>query len=214
MKKLLGIITLAALLASPALADIYLFNTTGDQLTYEVTLPNGDTQKGVVKPTRGYGPEQTSFSNSAPKLHFKVFNEDGSLLAEETATDYRTFIIGDQTGTMKMERASWYQDNGQVHKRVMEFYNATDKPLTFNLIDEKEVRKDLTLQPGERHTYLAKNGFGGSSGFHHLVFSDGQRVENQAQSGYFVVLHYDKRDPGKIVVTPSGWVTAPKGKAD
>ena len=214
MKQILATCLMAGLLSGSALADIYIFNTTNDRFTYEMTLPNGDTKTGEIEAERGYGPAQSDFSSGGQKTHFKVFQEDGSLLAEETATDYRTFIICDKSGTMKMERASWYQDNGQTHKRVIEFFNATDKPLTFDLIDEKEVGKGLTLQPGERQTYEAKNGFNGSSGYHDLKFADGYRSNKEAAAGYFVILHTDTRYPGQIKVTNSGHVTPPRGKSD
>lgn len=136
------------------------------------------------------------------------------MLAEETATDNRTFIIGDQTGQMKMERASWYQDNGQTHQRVIELYNATSQPITFNLIDAVEVRKDLTIQPGERKSFPAKNGMDGGSGAHHLVFPDGHRLDRGASTGSFVVLFKDKNNGDKIGASTCGWVTAPRGKTD
>lgn len=210
--KLFALLFFALLLGS-AQADVYFFNATDERFTYEVTLPNGDTKTGEIKEDRGYGPSQTHFSNSkGDKTPFKVMREDGSLLAEDTGAYSRTFIIAKSASGVKMQRASWYTDNGQSHKRVMTLFNATEKPVEFDLVDQKEMRK-ISIAPGESKTVSSKNGFNGSSGFHDLKFAS-HRLEKAASSGYFVILYNDKRDPGEVQADNSGHVTAPRGVSD
>ena len=201
------------LLLGSAQADVYFFNTTDERLTYEVSLPNGDTKTGEIKEDRGYGPTQASFKNSkGDKTPFKVMGEDGSVLLQDTGAYARTFIIFKSAQGVKVQRASWYLSNGQSHKRMMTLFNATGKAVDFALIDEKEMRQ-ISLQPGESKTVSAKNGFGGSSGFHHLKFAT-HRLDKAASAGYFVILHNDKRDAGEVQAENSGHITAPKGITD
>lgn len=214
MKILKNLVLFSALLLGTAQADVFFFNATDDRFTYEVVLPNGDTQAGEIKESRGYGPSQTSFENSkGDKTKFTVKDETGATVFEDTGAYARCFVIAKGEGGVKFERASWYLDNGQSHKRVMTLFNATDKPLTFDVIDEKEMRKIENLAPGASTTIMAKNGFGGSSGFHHLKFAT-HRLDKAAKAGYFVMLYNDKRDPGEVQADNKGHITAPKGLSD
>lgn len=203
---------LLCLAAGPAGADVYILNTTDERMSYEVTLPNGDTSQGEILEDTGYGPKQTIISTPEGRTTtFKVFSETGESAVEVTAPPHRNYIIGIAGGGLKMEPISWNRDNGQSHKRTMTLYNATGAAQTFDIIDEKEIRKGITLQPGEMQSFPAKNGFSGSSGFHHLRFANGQRIDNAASSGGCMVLHHDKRYAGEVRVSPFGWVTMPKG---
>lgn len=211
VKKTLISLVAVCWLSAPAAADVYFFNTTNDQMTYEVSLPNGDTKKGDIKHNRGYGPAQSHFSNSkGDQTPFKIFNEEGKQIYKGKGAYSRTFLIGQIGGKFKVTPASWYTDNGQKHKRVMALYNGTDKPLTFDIIDEKEVRKGITLKPGERKTVSAKNGFSGSSGFHTFRLADGARLEKAGSVGYLVIFYNDKRYD-TVQASTYGHVTIPRG---
>lgn len=200
------------LLSLSAQADIYIYNTTDERLSYEVTFPNGDTKTGEITENTGYGPNQTTIPGAHGVLTtFKIMSESGGSGVQAKGSYSQIFLLAIVDGSMRLLPVSWSLDNGQSHKREMVIFNATPTAQTFDIIDEKEIRKGVTLEPGTKQLFPAKNGFGGSSGFHHIRFADGQRVENQASAGHFVLLYLDKRDPGKVMVKTYGHLTAPNG---
>lgn len=211
MKKSLLSLLVVLLACSAVHADVYIYNTTDERMTYQVLLPNGDTQDGVISEYTGYYPAQTNISTPEGTVTtFKVVSESGQSAIEVKAPYTRTYLISTKNGALQFRPVSWSLDNGQTHKREMTIFNATGAPQTFDLVDEKEMR-NFTLQPGEEVTVPAKHGFGGSSGFHHLKFPGGHRLDNQISSGYFVILYMDKRSPGKVQAANYGHLTPPRG---
>jgi len=81
--------------------------------------------------------------------------------------------------------------------------------LKADLVDEQKMRS-FNLGPGDEVTVEAKHGFSGSSGFHHLKFPGGHRLDNAVSSGYFVILYNDKRSPGKVQAANYGHLTMPR----
>lgn len=211
MSKSLKILISILFLSLTAQADIYLYNTTDERMTFEVFFPNGDSKTGTVNEDRGYGPEQTTIPGGDGVITtFKLTSESGGSAVEVKAAPYRTYILAISDGGMKVLPVGWSMENGQTHVREMQIFNATGQPQTFDLIDEKEMRKGITIAPGKSQAFPSKNGFSGSSGFHHLKFANGKRVENQARSGDFVLLYNDKRYPGEVRVGCYGHLTAPR----
>jgi hypothetical protein len=210
MKNQLLLLGLAGALALPISADIYIYNTTDERMTYQVVLPNGDTKDGVIGEDRGYGPEQATLTAPDGKLTtFKVMSESGGSNIEFKSPNNRCSIIGNRNGALQMRPVSWCSDNGQNHQRKLTIYNATGAVQTFDLVDEKQMRS-LTIQPGDEVTVEAKNGFSGSSGFHHLKFPGGHRLDNAISSGYFTILYNDSRSPGKVQANNYGHLTMPR----
>lgn len=194
-----------------AWCDVYIYNTVDERMRYEIVQPNGDTKEGTIAEYAGYYPTQTTLSTPEGQVTtFKVYSESGESGIEVKAPYSRCYLIGKKDGSLKFEPVSWSLDNGQTQERAMVLYNATGTAQTFDLIDEKEMRK-LTLGPGEKVKVPATHGFGGSSGFHHLKFADGSRLENQISAGYFVILYLDTRNPGKVQAANYGHLAAPKG---
>ena len=180
-------------------------------MTYSVQLPNGDTKDGVVEEYTGYYPAQTTISTKEGVITtIKVTSESGDSAVELKAPYSRTYLIGKKDGGLQLKPISWSLDNGQVHKRELTIYNATGTTQTFALIDEKEMR-NLTIEPGDQVTVPAKNGFSGSSGFHHLKWPSGYRIDNAVGAGYFTILYNDKRDPGEVQIDEYGHLTIPRG---
>jgi hypothetical protein len=122
----------------------------------------------------------------------------------------RTFVLFKKDGVMQFKPVSWSMDNGQTQKRELTILNATGAPQSFSLIDEKEMRP-LTLAPGDMITVPAKHGFGGSSGFHHLKFANGDRLDNAVSTGTFNILYMDSRSAGKVQVDDYGYLATPNG---
>jgi hypothetical protein len=219
MKRLPKIISVFGLLAAPCYADLVLYNTTSQKMTYELVLPNGDVSRNEINPNTGYGPAQTMIRlDAAPSIRFSVKDEGGKSLGDIKCADNRVFLISDSGGTAKLTKISWYRDNGQAHKRLVQIFNATSEAVNFDLIDSKQVRKDIVLQPGELKQLDAMNGFSGSSGFHHIRFKDSSgaevnRMDSQVQASYFHIIYKDKRNssPKDITVGTYGWLTPPKG---
>lgn len=210
LNRLFSSLLLSATLLTSAAADVYIYNTTDERMTYQVMLPNGDTKDGTIEEYRGYYPAQTTISTPEGRVTtFKVVSESGKTGVEVKAPYSRCFLIGKKNGKLEFRPVSWSMDNGQKHKREMVLYNATEVPQTFDLVDEKQMRK-ITLQPGEETTVEAKHGFSGSSGFHHLKFPDGHRLDNAISSGYFVILYMDSRSPGKVQAANYGHLTQPR----
>lgn len=206
----LRVVLILALMVA-AHADVYIYNTVDERMRYEVVLPNGDTKEGVIKEYGGYYPAQTTIATPQGQITtFKVYSETGNSSVEAKGAYSRVYLIGKKDNALLFEPVSWSLDNGQTQQRAMVLYNATGSPQTFDLIDEKEMRK-ITLAPGEKTTVEAKNGFGGSSGFHHLKFADGHRLDNAISAGYFVILYLDKRSPGKVQAKTFGHLAAPNG---
>lgn len=215
MRRVLWYLALLGGLISTASADIYIYNTTNERMTYQVLLPNGDTKEGVIRESTGYGPVQTTIPAEQGKITtFQVLSESGQSGVKVRAPFSRCYLASLRDGSMRFEAISWSMDNGQTHQRQMTICNVTASPVTFDLVDEKEVRKGLTLPPGGRITVAAPHGFSGSSGFHHLKFPDGHRLDNAISSGYFVLLYEDKRSPGKIQAGNFGHLTPPRGLSD
>lgn len=210
MRRYYITLILLCLLAAPAFASIHIINNSDERLTYAIMLPNGDTKEGEIEENRGYGPSSTVLDESGEITVIRITSESGESTVELKAPKARGYLLDVVNGAMKITPISWYTDNGQSHKRVMKIYNGTGRPQTFDLIDEKEMRKGITLQPGETQEFAAKNGFGGSSGFHTLKFANGQRAESGAQAGYFVMLYNDKRYEGEVRVDGYGWLTPPR----
>ncbi len=211
MKIAFKLLTLLCLLTPSVQADVFVLNTTDESMTYEVTLPNGDTATGEIKPTGGYYPTQTTIAYpDGAVATYKIMSESGESAVQVKSPPNQIMTLAIVNGGMKVLPTSWNVDNGQTHKREMTILNATDQALTFDIIDEKEVRKGNTLAPGESKSYPAKNGFG--MGFQHLRFADGQRLEPGASTGSFNVLYWDKRSPGKIQCDDFGHITPPKGQ--
>ena len=201
---------LSLLVVSAAQADVYIYNTTDERMTYQVLLPNGDTKDGTIEEYRGYYPAQTTISTQDGKpTTFKVMSESGSTGVEVKAPYCRCYLVGKKDGKLVFKPVSWCMDNGQKHKRELTIYNATEAAQTFDLVDEKQMRK-ITLQPGEETTVEAKYGFSGSSGFHHLKFPDGHRLDNAISAGYFCILYMDSRSPGKVQANNFGHLTIPR----
>jgi hypothetical protein len=189
---------------------MYIYNTTDERLTWEVSLPNGDTQSGEVKENVGYGPVQTTIpSPSGVTTTFRIKSESGNSGVEVKGSYSQFFVLAIVDGSMRVIPGGWTLAS-YPEKREIAILNVTGQPQTFDLIDEKEVRKGLTLQPGEKQTYPAKNGFGGSNGTHTLRFSDGKRLENAIGVGDFAIMFLDKRSPGQVQVKAFGNVTRPK----
>lgn len=197
-------------LCSAAQADVYIYNTTDERMTYQVLLPNGDTKEGVIKENTGYYPAQTTISTPEGKVTtFKVFSETGKSGMKVQAPYARSYLIGMKGGKLKFKAISWHRDNGQTQKRQMTIYNATGVSQTFDLVDEKELRK-ITLEPGEEKTVSAKHGFNGASGFHDLKFPGGHRLSKAISSGYYCILYMDKRSPGKVQADNYGHLAMPR----
>lgn len=213
MKNFLTLLFLFTLFGV-AQADITIVNTLNDEMTYEVTLPNGDTKKGTIKPYSGYYPSNNSIpAKDDQQTTFKVFNEAGDLVGEETSPNVRLFVIFEDASGMKMQRVSWYKNNGQKHKRVITLLNATGQDQTFDVIDEKEVR-NMSMKAGEIITFPAKNGKSGSSGFHDVRFPNGTRRDKSIAAGYFCIMYNDKRDTKGPSLDDYGHVTPPRGASD
>lgn len=210
LKKSLALGAFLTLMA-PAQADVYIQNTTDERMTYQVKLPNGDTQDGIIAPYDGYYPVQTSIPGESGKVvSFKIVSESGQSSVEAKGSYSQTFVLFKKDGVMQFKPVSWSMDNGQTHKRAVTILNATGEPQEFSLIDEKEMRP-LKLAPGEMINVPAKNGFGGSSGFHHLKFANGDRLDNAISAGTFNILYLDKRSPGKVQVDDYGYLAVPNG---
>lgn len=213
IKNLLFLLPVLALLG-PAHADVYIYNTTDERMTYQVKLPNGDTKDGVIAENTGYYPAQTNIpSAEGPPANLKIVSESGQSAVEFKAPYCRTYVLYKSGGAMQFKPVSWSMDNGQTQKRELTILNTTGTTQTFDLVDEKEMRS-VTLADGEMKTLPAKHGFGGSSGFHHLKFADGSRLDNAISSGYFCILYMDKRSPGKVQANNYGHLAAPRGYAD
>ena len=210
MKHLLLTTFLLLTITSACLADVYIYNTTDERMSYQVQLPNGDTKDGVVEECTGYYPAQTTISTAEGVItNITIKSESGESAVQLKAPYTRCYLIGKKNGGLSLRPVSWSMDNGQTHKRELTIYNATGTTQTFALIDEKEMR-NLTIEPGDEVTVPAKNGFSGSSGFHHLKWADGHRLDNAISSGYFTILYMDKRSPGKVQAANYGHLTPPR----
>ena len=211
MKHLLLTTFLLLAITSTAVADVYIYNTTDERMSYEVQLPNGDTQQGVIDENTGYYPTTTVISTKEGVIsNITVKSESGDSAVQLKAPYSRCYMIGKKDGGLSLKPVSWSMNNGQTHKRELTIYNATGSTQTFALIDEKEMR-ELTIAPGDQVTVPAKNGFDGSSGFHHLKWADGYRLDRSASAGYFHILYMDKRSPGKVQIDDYGLLTIPRG---
>lgn len=209
--KLSHLLCALLLLSLSAHADIYLYNTTDERMTWEVTLPNGDTKEGVVKEGNQYGPVQTQIpGESGVVTTFRLRSESGESAVEVKGTYSQLIALAIKDGSMRVIPLGWTADDGQLHKREMTILNATGKAQTFDIIDEKEMRKEITLAPGEKASYPTKNAFGGSRGFITIKFADGQRVENEMSDGGAGIMYLDSRNPGKVTIDNLGYVSAPR----
>lgn len=189
-------------------ADVTIINTTDEPMTYQIKLPNGDTKDGEIKAYDGYSPGQTTLITPDGKVTaFKLTSESGNSSVEAKAPYARVFLIGKKDGKLQFRPVSWFMDNGQTHKRQATLYNATEETQSFDLIDEKEMRK-ITLQPGEETTVDAKHCFG--MGFFNLKFGDGTRLDSAVHAGRFNVLYLDKRSPGKVQAKDYGSLAMPR----
>lgn len=196
----------AALL--PIHADVYIYNTIDERMNYKISLPNGDSSDGSIQECQGYGPRQTTLRTERDKVTtLKVFSESGNTSTEVKAPDMRNYLVGKKDGKLQFRAVSWNTDDGQKHRAEVTLYNATGSVQTFDLVDEKQMRR-ITLQPGEETTVEAKNGFDGS--FHHLKFPDGNRLDNAVRSGSYSILYLDSRSPGKVQAGDYGYVTPPR----
>ncbi|MBX3171210.1 MAG: hypothetical protein KF760_27625 [Candidatus Eremiobacteraeota bacterium] len=192
----------------PASADVYIYNTINERLTYQIVLPNGDTQDGVIEPYAGYTPTQATLRTPRDKVTtFKVTSETGNSSLETKSPDGRCYLIAKKDGKLIFRGVSWNTDNGQTQKRAITFFNATEAPQSFGLVDEKEIRQ-VTVQPGEEVTVEAKNGF--HAGNHHLKFSDGSRLDNAVSAGHYAILYMDSRSHGKVQAGNYGWLAVPR----
>lgn len=214
-----AILTLS--LWASAAADIVIYNTVNEAMTYEFVLSNGDTKKGDILPNTGYGPQQSRLEvGDAKRTSFKVFNEEGKPVAQVSSPDERVFVLFQDGDSIKIDRVSWFRDNGQKHRRAFGLLNATEEPLYLDIIDAKTIRKDIVLKPGEKREFEAKNGFDGSSGWHHIRFKDNNgselfRKDRAVGAGYFHVVFKKKGDnPNVFSVKDYGWLTPPRGYKD
>jgi hypothetical protein len=211
MQKLVLTIFLLFAITAVSQADVYIYNTIDERMSYEVQLPNGDTKAGVVEEYKGYYPAQTTISTKEGVVtNIKVTSESGDSSVMLKAPYSRCYLIGKKDGGLQLKPVSWSTDNGQTQKRQLTIYNATGSTQTFALIDEKEMR-NITLEPGDETTVPSKNGFSGSSGFHHLKWPNGHRLDNAISSGYFTMIYLDKRSPGKVQADNYGHLAAPRG---
>jgi hypothetical protein len=210
--KLYHLLAIFVTLALSAQADVYLYNTTNERMTWEVTLPNGDTKEGVVEEYRGYYPVQTTIPGQSDKITvFRLRSESGKSAVEVKGTYSQVIVLAIKDGGMRVLPLGWTLNSDQNHKREMTLLNATGQPQIFDIIDEKEVRKGLTLAAGQHATYPTLNPLGGSKGgFLTIRFADGQRVESVMSDGGVGVMYLDSREPGKVMIKNLGYITPPR----
>lgn len=190
------------ILAAP-LVEIYIYNTTGERLTYTQNLPNGDSKTGEVKERSAYSPgEVTIREENTSAVTCRLGSESGKSAVEIKGTDSQVFVLVLKDGAMSVVSGAWTATNGQSQKREIRFLNATGRPLNFDIIGEKEIGK-ASIQQGHSETYPAK------SGLMSLRFESGQREENQFRPGEFWLLYTENDAPDKIQCKNLGHLTPP-----
>lgn len=219
MRILLATLLAMLTMLTGAGAEVVIYNHANEDLVCEWTQPNGDTRKLDIKPNTGYGPSQTRLDpGGASQVTFRVLSESGQEVARATSPDFRVFLLHQQGDAFKLERVSWFKDNGQKHRRAFVLFNGTEVPLKLDIIDAKKVRRDVLLQPGEKQEFDGKDGFDGSR--HHFVFKDAsgselQRKERVVGNGYFHVIHQKRGSKAnEFEVGSYGWITPPRGAKD
>ncbi len=183
--------------------EIYIYNTTNERLTYTQSFPNGESKSGELKERSAYSPEQITLrAQNSGVLTCRITSESGKSAVELKGTDSQVFLFVLKDGTMSVVSGAWTATNGQTQKREIRFLNVTGKPLNFDIIDEKEIRK-ASVEQGHAETYSAK------IGLMTLRFENGQREENQFRPGEFWLLFTENGAPDKILFKNLGHLTPP-----
>jgi len=191
-------------LLAAASTEIYIYNTTNERLTYSQTFPNGDTKTGEIKESSGSYSDVTLRTNSGGVLTCRITSESGKSTVELKGTDSQVFLLVLKDGAMSVVSGAWTATNGQSQKREIRFLNVTGKPLNFDIIDEKEIRK-VSLKDGYPETFPNK------SNIKALRFENGQREETPYQPGDFWLIYRDPNSftPDKIQLRNMGHLTPP-----
>jgi hypothetical protein len=97
-----------------AQADIYLYNTTDERMTWEVTLPNGDTKQGDVQEAGQYGPVQTTIPGESGLVTvFRIRSESGQSSVEVKGSYTQVLVLAIKDGVMKVVPLGWSGNTGQ-----------------------------------------------------------------------------------------------------
>lgn len=209
MKTLLWF-TLFLALGLSAQADVYLYNATDERMKWEVALPNGDTKQGEIAEATQYGPEMTTIpaGEQGKVTPFRIIGESGPVELKGSYTQV-VFLVK-KNGALSVVPLGWTGSNGQNHRREMTLLNVTDQPVTFDIIDAKEVRKGFTLAPGEHQTYPTKNPMDGyAQGKVTVSVTGGERFDTPMTDGGAGIFYLDAY--GAVKMNNLGYVTPPSG---
>ncbi len=192
------------ILALPAsAAEIYIYNFTNERLNYTQNFPNGDSKSGVIKERSDSTYGDARITSSGSVVTCRVSSESGKSTVELKGTDSQVFLVVLKNGAMSIVSGAWTATNGQTQKREIRFLNATGKPVNFDIIDEKEIRK-ASVDQGHAETYPDKNTITS------LRFESGQREDYcRIQPGDFWVLFTENNKPEKILLQLLGHTTPP-----
>jgi len=193
-------------LLAAASTEIYLYNTTNERLTYTQTFANGDSKSGEIKERSAYSPEEVTVrSPNSGVLTCRIARESGKSTVELKGTDSQVFLLVLKDGVMSVVSGAWTANNGQSKKQEIRFLNAVGRPVNFEIIDEKEIRK-ASLAQGHADSYSAK------SSLMSLRFENGQREDNQFRPGEFWLLFTENTAPDKIKFKNLGYLTPPPSR--
>ncbi len=185
-----------------ASTEIYIYNTTNERLTYTQSFSNGDNKTGEIKESSNGPSSVRLWTQNSGVLTCRITSESGKSTFELKGTDSQVFLLVLKDGAMSVVSGAWTGTNGQTQKREIRFLNVTGKPLNFDIIDEKEIRK-VSVKEGYAETFSAKNPL------MTLRFENGQREENQFRPGEFWLLYTDSYKPDKIQFKNMGYTTPP-----
>lgn len=132
----------------------------------------------------------------------RVSSESGKSTVELKGTDSQVFVVVLKNGAMSIVSGAWTGTNGQTQKREIRFLNATGRPINFDIIDEKEIRK-ASVDQGHAETYPEKYPITA------VRFESGQREENYFQPGDLWLLYTENNKPEKILFKQLGHMTPP-----
>lgn len=210
MKKLTWIALLCLSLNSLSRADVVVYNTSTEALTFSATTA-GNQATGEVKPWRGNYPVQTRIENEKlDKTTFAITTSDGKKVHEATAAYSQAFFLSDTPQGPKCEPVGWTLYNGQAKPRKFRLHNATTQPLEFEIVGASGGKSGQTLQPGESKDFDGSDPLRNER--HTLRFSNGQELTGVGKVGGCTVL-FSRKGKTKLEAFKLDQIARPNGIA-
>jgi hypothetical protein len=205
------VLLLLFLLTGQGFADVFIRTTVNERLSYEISLPNGDVQKGVVREcgSGGWHFEDIRLSGKEPVV-VQFATDAGAKAKVKVPADHELLVYVGANGKLNIDDIGFGVSGSQKAPNIFKVFNLTGQSITFDLVDQKEVRKGNALGQAEVKQFDGRNAFDGWRTELRIVGPDGNELlrDNGVRNGnVYLIL---KSSDGKIFLHQAANLVGPR----